>query len=113
MCRCRGAGRPEAACDIERAMDRFALALGIDPVDVRLRNVVAPDRFPYRTAVGSTYDSGEYARAINKVVESSRYRALRSEQATRRARGDRTQIGSVWRARPRLRAGVRSSPSAG
>jgi len=89
----RGAGRPEAACDIERAMDRFALALGIDPVDVRLRNVVAPDRFPYRTAVGSTYDSGEYARAINKVVESSRYRALRSEQATRRARGDRTQIG--------------------
>lgn len=89
----RGAGRPEAACDIERAMDRFALAIGMDPVNVRLRNVVSPDKFPYRTAVGSTYDSGEYARAIKKVVETSCYQELRADQAERRSRGDRLQLG--------------------
>lgn len=89
----RGAGRPEAACDIERAMDRLALAIGMDPVELRLRNVVAPDKFPYKTAVGSTYDSGEYARAINKVVETANYHALRAEQAERRQREDRLQLG--------------------
>jgi len=89
----RGAGRPEAACDIERAMDRFALAIGMDPAELRLRNVVPPDKFPYKTAVGSTYDSGEYARAIKKVMENANYAALRAEQAERRARKDRVQLG--------------------
>ena len=63
----RGAGRPEAACDIERAIDRFARRFGLDPVDVRLRNVVPADAFPYKTAIGSTYDSGRYGEAITPL----------------------------------------------
>jgi carbon-monoxide dehydrogenase large subunit len=89
----RGAGRPEAACDIERAMDRFASAVGLDPVEVRLRNVVADDAFPYRTAVGSTYDSGRYGEAIRRAVEASGYHDWRARQAERRVAGDRMQLG--------------------
>jgi len=89
----RGAGRPEAACDIERAVDRFALAVGLDPIEVRLRNVVADDAFPYTTAVGSTYDSGRYAEAIRRVVEASGYHAWRERQAVRRTTHDQLQLG--------------------
>jgi carbon-monoxide dehydrogenase large subunit len=89
----RGAGRPEAACDIERAVDRFAVAVGLDPVEVRIRNVVPSDAFPYKTAIGSTYDSGRYEEAILRCVEVGGYEKLRAEQATRRARGDRVLLG--------------------
>lgn len=89
----RGAGRPEAAGDIERAIDRYAVAIGLDPVEVRLRNVVAPDAFPYTTAVGSTYDSGRYGEALSMCVDAARYQALRAEQAERRDRNDRLQLG--------------------
>jgi carbon-monoxide dehydrogenase large subunit len=89
----RGAGRPEAACDIERAIDRFSAALGLDPVDVRLRNLVPADAFPYKTAIGSTYDSGRYGEAITRCVEAGAYRQLREEQAARRQRGDLVQLG--------------------
>ena len=89
----RGAGRPEAAGDIEAAMDRFAAAIGMDPVEVRLRNVVPDDAFPYRTAVGSTYDSGRYGESLRRCVEAARYGELRAEQAARRARGDAVQLG--------------------
>jgi carbon-monoxide dehydrogenase large subunit len=89
----RGAGRPEAACDIERAIDRFAVAVGLDPVEVRLRNVVAPDAFPYTSAIGSTYDSGRYADALNTCIEAAGYQALREEQRERRRLDDPTQIG--------------------
>ncbi|MCP5027753.1 MAG: xanthine dehydrogenase family protein molybdopterin-binding subunit [Actinomycetia bacterium] len=80
----RGAGRPEAAHDIERAVDRFAAAIGMDPVEVRLLNAVPADAFPYRTAIGSTYDSGNYPEAIGRVVEAAGYERLRAEQAERR-----------------------------
>jgi carbon-monoxide dehydrogenase large subunit len=89
----RGAGRPEAACDIERAVDRFALAVGLDPVEVRIRNVVPADSFPYKTAIGSTYDSGRYEEAIRRCVEVGGYDKLRAEQSARRASGDRVQLG--------------------
>jgi carbon-monoxide dehydrogenase large subunit len=89
----RGAGRPEAAGDIERAMDRFAAAIGMDPLEVRLRNVVAPDVFPYTTAIGSTYDSGRYGESLQRAADAADYRALRHEQARRRANGDRVQLG--------------------
>ena len=89
----RGAGRPEAACDIERAVDLFAAAIGMDPVDVRLRNVVGDDQFPYTTAVGATYDSGRYGEAIRRCVAAANYEDLRIEQATRRASGDPIQLG--------------------
>ncbi len=89
----RGAGRPEAACDIERAVDRFAASIGMDPVEVRLRNVVPEDQFPYTTAIGSTYDSGRYGEALRRCVRAAGYGELRVEQANRRAAGDPVQLG--------------------
>ena len=89
----RGAGRPEAAGSIERAIDRFALAVGLDPVEVRLRNIVADDAFPYTTAVGAEYDSGRYAESIHRVVEAGEYHRWRAEQTRRREAGDERQIG--------------------
>ena len=89
----RGAGRPEASCDIERAMDRYAAAIGIDPVEVRRANLVPSDAFPYKTGVGSTYDSGNYAEALDRCVEAAGYEALRIEQAAIRARGGSNRLG--------------------
>ena len=84
----RGAGRPEAACSIERAVDRFARAIGRDPLEVRMANLVPADRFPYRTAVGATYDSGNYPETLQRAVAEADYEGLRAEQAGRRAGGD-------------------------
>lgn len=89
----RGAGRPEAAAMVERAMDMLATELAIDPAEVRRRNFIPPDSFPHKTAGGATYDSGEYLRAMEAVLELSRYTELREEQARRRASGARLQLG--------------------
>ena len=82
----RGAGRPEAAFLIERMMDRLAGELGIDPVDLRLRNFIGPSEFPYTNAGKLTYDSGDYARTLRRLVEVAGYPQLR--EAQRRARDD-------------------------
>ncbi len=89
----RGAGRPEAAAAIERAMDLFAAEIGMDPAEVRRRNLVTPDRFPFTTAIGTTYDSGDYPAALERVLAAADYDAVRAEQAERRRRGDRVQLG--------------------
>ncbi|QYN35367.1 xanthine dehydrogenase family protein molybdopterin-binding subunit [Pseudonocardia sp. DSM 110487] len=89
----RGAGRPEATAAIERAMDLFAAEIGMDPAEVRKRNVVAPDKFPFTTKGGAVYDTGEYAEAIDRVLEAAGYAELRAEQAARRERGDVMQLG--------------------
>jgi len=89
----RGAGRPEAAAMVERAMDMLAAELEMDPADLRRRNLIAPDRFPYTTAGGATYDSGDYEKALDKLLEVSSYRELRAEQARRRKSGDSHQLG--------------------
>src|SRR5207245_3111323 len=89
----RGAGRPEAAAMVERAMDMLAMELGMDPAELRRRNLIPPDSFPHTTAGGATYDSGEYERALDKVLEISAYQDLRAEQARRRERDDRLQLG--------------------
>ncbi|WP_232661704.1 xanthine dehydrogenase family protein molybdopterin-binding subunit [Pseudonocardia sp. TRM90224] len=89
----RGAGRPEATAAVERAMDLFAAEIGMDPAEVRKRNVVAPDKFPFTNKGGVVYDSGEYAKAIDTVLEASGYAGLRAEQAARRERGDVVQLG--------------------
>ncbi|TWF78016.1 carbon-monoxide dehydrogenase large subunit [Pseudonocardia hierapolitana] len=89
----RGAGRPEATAAIERAMDLFAAEIGMDPAEVRKRNVVAPDKFPFTTKGGAVYDTGEYAKAIDRVLEAAGYAELRAEQAARRERGDTVQLG--------------------
>jgi carbon-monoxide dehydrogenase large subunit len=89
----RGAGRPEATAAIERAMDLFAAEIGMDPAEVRRRNVVPPEKFPFTTKGGATYDTGEYAKAIDRVLEAAGYADLRAEQARRRERGDVVQLG--------------------
>src|SRR6185436_303014 len=89
----RGAGRPEAAALVERTIDLLAAELGLDPVTVRRRNLVAPGAFPYRTAVGSVYDSGEYERALDRALELADVPGARREQAERRRRGDRRLLG--------------------
>ena len=89
----RGAGLPEAAAAIERAMDDFAAEIGMDPAEVRRINVVPPDKFPFTTATGATYDSGEYAAALDRVLAAAGYPALRAEQARRRESADTVQLG--------------------
>src|SRR5438105_4041055 len=89
----RGAGRPEAAAMIERAMDLLAAELKMDPAELRRRDLIPRDRVPHTTAGGATYDSGEYGRALDALLEISAYKELRAEQARRRERGDRVQLG--------------------
>jgi carbon-monoxide dehydrogenase large subunit len=89
----RGAGRPEATAAIERAMDLFAAEIGMDPAEVRRVNLVAPDKFPFTTKTGATYDTGEYAKALDTVLDAAGYQELRAEQRRRRERGDPLQLG--------------------
>jgi len=89
----RGAGRPEAAAAIERAVDLFAAEIGMDPAEVRRRNFVAPDKFPFHTKTGALYDSGRYAHALEAVLAAAGYDHLRQEQQRRRASGETRQLG--------------------
>jgi aerobic carbon-monoxide dehydrogenase large subunit len=89
----RGAGRPEAAQAVERAMDLFAAEIGADPAEVRRRNLIPSDAFPYDTATAAHYDSGNYVRALDMVLEHARYDELRAEQRRRREAGDARALG--------------------
>ena len=89
----RGAGRPEAAAAIERAVDVFAARVGLDPVELRRRNLLVPDDFPHVTATGQTYDSGDYQAGLDRALAEVDHDAVRAEQARRRAAGDRFQLG--------------------
>jgi carbon-monoxide dehydrogenase large subunit len=88
----RGAGRPEAASMIERAMDMLAAELGMDPAELRRRNLIAGE-FPHVTATGAAYDSGDYRLALDMALHAAGYEKLRREQKERRERGDRVQLG--------------------
>lgn len=89
----RGAGRPEATAAVERAMDLFATEIGMDPAEVRRKNLVPSDKFPYQTPCGATYDTGDYVGGLDKVLAGAGYQELRAEQARRRERGDVAQLG--------------------
>lgn len=89
----RGAGRPEATAAIERAMDLFAAEIGQDPAEVRRANLIAPFNQPHTTAIGQTYDVGDYEGSLDKVLAAADYAGLRAEQAARRASGDVKQLG--------------------
>jgi carbon-monoxide dehydrogenase large subunit len=84
----RGAGRPEAAALIERAIDLFAAEIGRDPAEVRRDNLLGADDFPYDGQTGMRYDSGEYLAALDAALDPVGYGELRAEQARRRAAGD-------------------------
>jgi aerobic carbon-monoxide dehydrogenase large subunit len=89
----RGAGRPEAAATIERAVDWFAAEAGLDPAEVRKLNFIKPEQFPFVTKTGAPYDSGQYEAALDKVLEAAGYADLRAEQRRRREAGDTKQLG--------------------
>jgi len=89
----RGAGRPEAAYYIERAMDLVADASGQDPLEVRRRNFIAPFTNGHTTAAGELYDTGDYEKALNHAVEVADYAALRRQQAEARQQGRYLGIG--------------------
>jgi aerobic carbon-monoxide dehydrogenase large subunit len=83
----------EAVYLIERLVDCLASELQLDPAELRLANLIAPDQFPYESKTGWVYDSGEYERALRKVLANADYKALRAEQTERRARGELMGIG--------------------
>ncbi|MCW2815750.1 MAG: xanthine dehydrogenase, molybdenum binding subunit apoprotein [Nocardioides sp.] len=89
----RGAGRPEATFAIERLMDELAAELGVDPLEVREKNWISHDEFPFTTVAGLEYDSGNYEIATAKAKEMFGYDELRAEQRRRRESGDPVQLG--------------------
>ena len=89
----RGAGRPEACFVIERLMDTAARALDLDPAEIRRRNFIPAAGFPFRTATGQVYDSGDYHLALDRALQAADYSRLRREQGERRERGEIVGIG--------------------
>ena len=83
----------EASYAIERAMDILADEVGVDPVELRRRNFVRKEQFPYKSALGFTYDSGDYHATLEKALEQIGYTDLLKEQAEKRARGELMGIG--------------------
>jgi carbon-monoxide dehydrogenase large subunit len=94
----RGAGRPEATLTIERVVDAVAAATGLDPVEVRRRNFIQPDQFPYASSGGEdmggyVFDTGDYERALDRLLAVADYEGLRREQAEARQTGRLLGIG--------------------
>jgi len=83
----------EAVYLVERMVDMLALELGQDPAELRLKNLLRPDQFPYTCATGWVYDSGDYARTLRLAMDQAGYAGLRREQAARRERGELMGIG--------------------
>jgi carbon-monoxide dehydrogenase large subunit len=91
----RGAGRPEATYLIERLVDLYAREIGMDPVDVRRKNLIPKDKFPYTVATGITYDSGDYEPALDTALAALDYKSFRAEQAKARENGRYLGVGVV------------------
>lgn len=89
----RGAGRPEATYFVERAMDMLARELKLDPAELRRRNFIPPDRFPYATQMGAVYDSGDYGKALDLALRASNWNALVAERDAARKDGRLVGLG--------------------
>ncbi len=89
----RGAGRPEATYAIERAMDTLGVAVGVGPDEIRSRNFIPTEKFPYDSPAGLTFDSGNYQPTLDRAKELVDWDGRRAEQADRRAAGSRTHLG--------------------
>jgi carbon-monoxide dehydrogenase large subunit len=89
----RGAGRPNVSYLVERLVDEAARELGIDPVELRRRNLIPREAFPYKTPVGSTYDSGDPPGQLDKAVEVSRWSDFEKRRAEAKKRGKLRGIG--------------------
>jgi aerobic carbon-monoxide dehydrogenase large subunit len=89
----RGAGRPEATYFLERAMDMLARELNMDPAEVRRRNFIPSDKFPYATQMGAVYDSGNYEAALDRALQRADWEALKAERDAARAQGRLVGLG--------------------
>jgi aerobic carbon-monoxide dehydrogenase large subunit len=89
----RGAGRPEATYAIERIVDELAAELDMDPMELREKNWIKHEEFPYTTVAGLTYDTGNYEAATAKALDLFGMDELRAEQKRRRESGDPVQLG--------------------
>ncbi|HEX9092697.1 MAG TPA: xanthine dehydrogenase family protein molybdopterin-binding subunit, partial [Coriobacteriia bacterium] len=89
----RGAGRPEATFTIERAIDRLADEIGMDPAEIRRKNFITPDAFPFTTISGITYDSGDYEPALDRALEMADYKGFEKRRAEAKTRGKLRGIG--------------------
>ena len=89
----RGAGRPEGIFFVERAMDLLARELDLDPAELRRRNFIQPEQFPYTTAGGMVYDSGEYERALDLALENAGWEQMKADRDAARAEGRVVGIG--------------------
>lgn len=89
----RGAGRAPVIAAIERAVDLYAGAAGIDPAELRRQNLVTAPSMPYRTATGALLDEADYVATLDRALDAADYRALRAEQAARRSEGGDRQLG--------------------
>ena len=89
----RGAGRPEAAYFVERAMDMLARELGMDPADLRRKNFIQPDQFPYKTETGALYDSGDYEKTLDRALAKAGWERLKAERDAARAEGRLVGLG--------------------
>jgi carbon-monoxide dehydrogenase large subunit len=83
----RGAGRPEAIYLVERLMDAAARELGLDPAELRRRNMIRPEQMPYRNAMGQTYDCGHFERVLDRALERSDWRGFEARRAESARRG--------------------------
>jgi CO/xanthine dehydrogenase Mo-binding subunit len=89
----RGAGRPESGALLDRAVDLFASEIGVDPIEVRRKNLVPASAMPHTNPSGVVYDSGDYPLILDQLADFVGYDALRAEQAERRASGDSVHLG--------------------
>ena len=89
----RGAGRPEAIYFVERTMDMLARELGMDPAELRRKNFVQPEQFPYTTQMGTVYDSGEYERLLDHALQAAGWEQLKAERDAARAEGRLVGLG--------------------
>jgi carbon-monoxide dehydrogenase large subunit len=89
----RGAGRPEAVLNIERLIDKAARDLGLDRLDIRRKNFIRPDQFPYRTGVNVEYDSGDYEKSLAEALRLSDYDQMIRDRDVARARGELVGVG--------------------
>ncbi len=85
----RGAGRPEAVYMAERLLDQAAVELGIDPVEIRRRNLIPPDAMPYANGTGFVYDSGEFVKAMERCVEFADWKGFEARRKASEAKGKR------------------------
>jgi carbon-monoxide dehydrogenase large subunit len=96
----RGAGRPESICLMERLVDEAAAVTGIDPIDLRLLNLLDDADFPYAAPAGHTLDSGRYREALQRLGDEVGYEALKADRDSRRARGEIVGLGVAFYVEP-------------